>query len=166
MKNKDMKQNGGEADVEAAKAALDALTNLKGWDYLTGLVKAAYNYPSQFTTDQLDSIKGLISGNPGTAVASAALAGIALSTYLRIRMQGTDKEKNELDRKIREARRESEESSDSNSDNRRRKSNRQRSFTDSSESGSSSSRRRATKSNRGSRRSRGSRVSRGSRRSR
>ena len=158
MKNQDMKQNGGAAAEElasdAANAAIKGLENLNGWAYLTGLVKTAYDYPSQFTGAQLVHIKGLIGAHPGAAMASAALAGIALSTYLRIRMEGTKEEKDALDRKIREARRESEESSDSNSDNRRRKSNRQRSF---SEDGSSSRKRQLNKSKRGSRGSRGSR---------
>jgi hypothetical protein len=157
MKNQDMKQNGGATAVDdAAAAAIKGLEKLTGLEYLTGLVKTAYEYPSHFTSAQLLNIKTLIGNNPGAAMASAALAGIALSTYLRIRMEGTKEEKDALDRKIREARRESEESSDPRSENRRRKSNRQRSF---SEDGSSSStkRRRVNKSNRRSRGSIGSR---------
>ena len=158
MKNQDMKQNGGATAVDdAAAAAIKGLESLTGLEYLTGLVKTAYNHPSEFTGAQLQNIKDLIGTNPGYAIASAALAGIALSTYLHIRMEGTKEEKDALDRKIREARRESEESSDPRSDNRRRKSNRQRSFSEDGSSSSSTKRRRVNKSNRRSRGSIGSR---------
>ena len=139
-----MKQNGGN--------------DVSWWKYLSGIVEQAYTSPGDFTKEHLGKITGLIKENPHAAVATATLAGIALSTYLHIRMQGTDEEKKALDRKIREARRESEESSDSNSNKRRRKSNRQRSFSeDGSSSSSSTKRRRVNKSNRGSRGSRRSR---------
>jgi hypothetical protein len=152
MKNQDMKQNGGSGGEVAPS----------WWESLSTIVTQAYTSTKTFTSAQLDQIAKLIGENPGTAVATATLAGIALSTYLHIRMQGTDEEKKALDRKIREARRESEESSDSNSNKRRRKSNRQRSFSEdgSSSSSSSTKRRRVNKSNRVSRGSRGSRRSR------
>jgi len=149
MKNQDMKQNGGVNETSGPSNAGD-----DSWfKYLSGIITDQFTNASSFTQQQLGKMSKLIGENPVTAIASAALAGIALSTYLHIRMQGTKEDKDALDRKIREARRESEESSDSNSDNRRRKSNRQRSF---SEDGSSSSsrRRRVNKSKRGSRGSR------------
>lgn len=153
-----MKQNGGDGVQEVLK---ETGNNASWWESLSTIVTQAYTSTKTFTSAQLDQIAKLIGENPGTAVATATLAGIALSTYLHIRMQGTDKEKKALDRKIREARRESEESSDSNSNKRRRKSNRQRSFSeDGSSSSSSTKRRRVNKSNRVSRGSRGSRRSR------
>jgi len=161
MKNQDMKQNGG--DDEIVKKVADVVAP-SWWESLSTIVTQAYTSPGDFTKEQLGKITGLIKENPHAAVATATLAGIALSTYLHIRMQGTDEEKKALDRKIREARRESEESSDSNSNKRRRKSNRQRSFSEdgssSSSSSSSTKRRRVNKSNRVSRGSRGSRRSR------
>ena len=147
MKNQDMKQNGG---------ANDASGDDSWYKYLSGIITDQFTNTSSFTQQQLVKMSKLIGENPVTAIASAALAGIALSTYLHIRMQGTKEDKDALDRKIREARRESEESSDPRSENRRRKSNRQRSFSEdgSSSSRSSSRRRRVNTSKRGSRGSR------------
>jgi hypothetical protein len=70
---------------------------------------------------------------------AAAALGISLAAFMYIKMKGTKKEKERLEKELRRARRESEESSDERSHNRRRRSSRRDSNRDSGSSGNEES---------------------------
>jgi hypothetical protein len=69
----------------------------------------------------------------------AAAIGMSLAAFMYIKMKGSKKEKERLEKELRRARRESEESSDERSHNRRRRSSRRDSNSDSGSSGNDES---------------------------